>query len=91
MVGVWYLFTYQLAVPTRSIYCNNVNNIVYTYSNASRSRTTLTNESVRDSLSWNREILTMVAMVSIRMGGLILPWWMVDVTDLDEISVPFLR
>ena len=40
---------------------------------------------------WNRAIHTMVAMVSIRMGGMIVSWSIVDVADRDEASVLFLR
>ena len=39
----------------------------------------------------NQEILTMVAIVSIRMGDMIIPWSMVYVTDRDEASVLFLH
>ena len=51
----------------------------------------LTNASVGDLLSWNLEILTMLAIVSTHMGGMIVPWLMVDVADLDESCVFFLR
>ena len=59
-------------------------------SHLSALRATLTNASVTDSLSWNQEILTMVAMVSTHMGDMIVPWSMVDFADRNEASVLFL-
>ena len=55
------------------------------------SQAMLANASIRDSLSWNQEILTMLAMVFIHMGAMIVPYLMVNIADHDDASVLFIH
>ena len=73
-----------MSVEMRSVDWISTSSIVIFYLNAAIS--TRNDASVSDFAHRNREIFTMVAII-ICMGGMIVPWSIVNVADHDEVSV----